>query len=71
MKNTNEKSDKQESGKKADDKPVQKKDEAEKKGFPGYPHYPPSEDIFNREDEVDIDTEKIIDKKSEDNNVKK
>ena len=31
------------------------KDEAEKKGFPGYPHYPASEDIYNQEKEVDLD----------------
>jgi hypothetical protein len=35
-------------------------DQAAKDNFPGYPHYPPSEDIYNREHkEADIDPENI------------
>ena len=42
-------------------------DSAEKKGFPGYPHYPASEDIYSNEEEVDLDPENLIeDKKSDD-----
>ncbi|WP_211228185.1 hypothetical protein [Aequorivita capsosiphonis] len=37
--------------------PVQKQDKAEKKGFPGYPHYPASEDIYNNEKETDLNPE--------------
>ena len=44
---------------------VQKNDEASKKGFPGYPHYPSSEDIFNKEDEVNVDIEKIAEEDDE------
>lgn len=36
-----------------------KLDEAEKKGFPGYPHYPASEDIYNQEKEVDLNPEDL------------
>ena len=32
---------------------------ADKKEFPGYPHYPPSEDIFNTDEEVDLNTEDL------------
>lgn len=33
-------------------------DRAEKKGFPGYPHYPASQDVFNKEQvEEDLDPE--------------
>ena len=35
------------------------KDEVEKKGFPGYPHYPVSEDIYNQEKEVNLDPEDL------------
>lgn len=42
------------------------KDAAAKKGFPGYPHYPASEDIFNNEEEVDVDPDKIPDNKKGD-----
>ena len=38
---------------------VKAKDEAEKKGFPGYPHYPASEDIYNQEEEVNLDPEDL------------
>lgn len=34
-----------------------KTDAAEKNNFPGYPHYPPSEDIYNQEKELDMDIE--------------
>ena len=44
--------------------PAQDKDEAEKNGFPGYPHYPASEDIFNNEKEVDLNTEDLTKIKS-------
>lgn len=39
--------------------PVKKRDAAEKNGFPGYPHYPASEDIYNQEKEVDLNTEDL------------
>ncbi len=43
------------------------KDEAEKKGFPGYPHYPASEDIYNREKETDLNPDDLTKKKTQDN----
>lgn len=60
MKSEDKKKDTQETRNHNEKMPIQKKDEAAKKGFPGYPHYPPSEDIFNNEEEVDLDTEKIL-----------
>lgn len=39
--------------------------EAEKKSFPGYPHYPASEDIYNNEKEVDLNPEDPTKKKSQ------
>ena len=33
--------------------------EAENSAFPGYPHYPASEDIYNKEKEVDLDPEDL------------
>ena len=36
---------------------AQKGVKAENNAFPGYPHYPTSEDIFNKEKEVDLNTE--------------
>lgn len=42
-------------------------DSAEKKGFPGYPHYPASQDIYNNEKEVDLNPDHLPqDKDSED-----
>ena len=41
------------------DKNIMKGEKHKDKNFPGYPHYPPSEDIFNKEKEVDIDIESI------------
>ena len=37
-----------------------KSDKVEKNDFPGYPHYPPSEDIYNNfEEETEINPEDI------------
>lgn len=38
-------------------KEARKTDEAAKKGFPGYPKYPASEDIYSREKETDLNPE--------------
>lgn len=40
-------------------KNIPAKDKAENQDFPGYPHYPASEDIFNNEEEVDLDPEDL------------
>lgn len=45
--------------KRPSDKDIMQSEKHEDKNFPGYPHYPPSEDIFNQEQEVDIDIENI------------
>ncbi len=37
----------------------QERNNEDKDDFPGYPHYPASEDIFNREKEVDLNTEDL------------
>lgn len=65
MKTENKKVDKNSENQNQENISPKKKDEAEKKGFPGYPHYPASEDIFNREKEVDLDTEDLTEVKSE------
>lgn len=36
-----------------------KREETEDKAFPGYPHYPASEDIYNQEKEVDLNPEDL------------
>ncbi|QAA83083.1 hypothetical protein EI546_15770 [Aequorivita sp. H23M31] len=36
----------------------------EKEKFPGYPHYPESEDIYNREKEVELNPEDLSKKKT-------
>ena len=38
-------------------------DKAEPKKFPGYPHYPASEDIYNQEKETDLNPEDLSQKK--------
>lgn len=57
MKNIDKKSDKQKPSDSKKSSPA--KDEAETNEFPGYPHYPASEDIFNNEEEVDLDPENL------------
>lgn len=42
-----------------DDRTSPSKDIAEERGFPGYPHYPPSEDIYNQETEVNLDPDDL------------
>ena len=44
---------------------AQERVDAENKAYPGYPHYPASEDIFNREKEVDLNTEDLTKVKTE------
>lgn len=61
MKKENKKNDKPLAPKRKENIPM--KDEAEKKGFPGYPHYPASEDIYNNEEEVDLDPEDLTKRK--------
>ncbi len=43
----------------------QKNEDTENKDFPGYPHYPASEDIYNKEKEVDLNTEDLSEVKSQ------
>ena len=45
--------------------PTQKGVEAENNTFPGYPHYPASDDIFNKEKEVDLNTQDLTKVKSQ------
>lgn len=45
--------------------PAQKSNESENSEFPGYPHYPASDDIFNKEKEVDLNTEDLSKIKSQ------
>lgn len=40
-------------------KSPQKKDNATDEDFPGYPHYPASEDIYNQEKEVNLDPDNL------------
>lgn len=42
-------------GKTKRDRPSEQKEKAEDQEFPGYPHYPASEDIYNQEKEVNLD----------------
>ena len=39
------------------------KGESEKESFPGYPHYPPSEDIYSNSKEVDLNPDDLTKKK--------
>lgn len=39
------------------------KTQKEKKSFPGYPHYPASEDIYDQEKEVDLDPDDLSENK--------
>ena len=57
MKNTDKKPDKKKPSDSKKNSPA--KDKSENQDFPGYPHYPPSEDIFNNEKEVDLDPEDL------------
>ncbi len=41
----------------------QEKSGSDKESFPGYPHYPASEDIYNNEKEVELDPEDLSKKK--------
>lgn len=65
MKKEDKKTDKPEPGQNKENMPVQKEDAAEKRGFPGYPHYPASEDIYNNEEEVDVDPEKFVENEND------
>ncbi len=43
---------------------VSQKTDTEKNGdYPGYPHYPPSEDIYNNEKEVELNPDDLTKKK--------
>lgn len=59
MKNTDKQSNRTSTNKKEAQNNGHSKDEAEKKGFPGYPHYPASEDIYNQEKEVELNPEDL------------
>lgn len=52
MKEENKKPDKQSLAKQKDK--TSQKGESAQENFPGYPHYPPSEDIYNNAKEVDL-----------------
>lgn len=45
----------------------EKEDRAENSDFPGYPHYPASEDIYNKEKETDLDPNDLSKKKKQEN----
>ncbi|MGB3344449.1 MAG: hypothetical protein WBA61_11085 [Aequorivita sp.] len=45
--------------------------EPQKKSFPGYPHYPASEDIYNNEKEVDLNPEDLSKTKGEEDKLGK
>ncbi|MEO8772856.1 MAG: hypothetical protein ABI371_00875 [Gelidibacter sp.] len=68
MKNQDKKSDKRNQSDSKKSNPEKGKEEAEKKDFPGYPHYPASEDIYNREKETDLNPDDLTKKKSRDDN---
>lgn len=65
MKKKDKKIDKLLPAKNEENIPAQKRVEAENNAFPGYPHYPASDDIFNKEKEVDLNTEDLSKIKSQ------
>lgn len=67
MKKDEKKVDKLMPSNKEENIPVQKGDEVENNAFPGYPHYPASDDIFNNEKEVDLNTEDFTKVKTQEN----
>ena len=66
MKKESKKNDKHSASKSNEKIPA--KDEAEKKDFPGYPHYPASEDIYNRAKETELNPEDLTKRKKTDVN---
>ena len=66
MKKETKKSDEPVAPKSKKNSPI--KDESEKKDFPGYPHYPASEDIYNKAKETDLNPEDLSKRKKTDSN---
>lgn len=68
MKKEDKKTDKRKTSDGKENIPMRKKDEAENSEFPGYPHYPASEDIYNREKETDLNPDDLTKNKTQDDN---
>ena len=59
MKNKDKKSNKPSPSPNKKDSGAQEGNKAEKNDFPGYPHYPASEDIYNNEKETELNPEDL------------
>lgn len=59
MKNDKKKTGERKASNLEEKKPDNENNEAEDNAFPGYPHYPASEDIFSRDRKVDLDPDNL------------